>query len=528
MSRRRAELHPETGTSTLPPPVAVPEGRPDGRFLLLAVAVAILLRFPGLLWPLTPDEAGFLLVARAWEPEPNAMFGHYWVDRPPTVIPLFKAADMLGGPYMPRVFAAALAALLVVAAHRAGRLIGGASAARWATIATVALVSNPELYAWAAKGEMLGIPLVMASCWLALESLHRSRSWRRLALAAGAGMTATLAMGMKQNLVGGLVFGAVLLVASVVSRRLPRQEGAALAGAAVAGAALPVLAVVSWTVGNGVHLSTLWEMIYGFRADAFAVITQTDMQDALDRGATLAWLFTATGLAAIFCWFLYSFRKASLKKQAVTWAVGALLIVDILGVVLGGSYWTPYLLPLIPGAALCVALLVGAEDQRGQWMRRIVVLTSILTAVWVASFTIERITGATAPTAYHIGMAVSEAARPTDTILPLYGRADIVYASALKAPYRYLWSLPARVRDPELAHMRALLASPEGPTWVVEWNPINMWNIDRHGRLRAVLERHYVDVGQLCDHTIWRRIDAPRPPLPAIDCSQSWLEIQYG
>ncbi|MBA2445786.1 MAG: hypothetical protein H0V49_10710 [Nocardioidaceae bacterium] len=502
------------------------ERRSDIRFLLLAVAVCLVLRFPGFLWPLTPDEAGFLLVARNWTPEPLNPFGFYWVDRPPTLIGLYKAADMLGGSYMPRVFSAALAAVLVVAAHRTSRLIGGQSAARWATVATVALVSNPELSAWAGKGEMLAIPFVMVSCWLSLESLQRPHTWRGLALACGAGTTAVLALGMKQNLVGGLVFGAVVLASSRWSRRLSRPEALGLAGSALAGAALPIVAVGYWAARNGVHLSTLWEMNYAFRSDAFGVITQASMEAPLARAGELSWLFIETGLVAILAMFLVSLRRAALHHRSVTLAVLVMWLVDIIGVVLGGNYWTSYLIPVIPAAALSVALIAGAEGCQGRLMRVIVVVTSLLITYWLVSYTISRTIGDAGPTAYHAGLAIREVAQPDDTILPLYGRADIVEASGLRAPYRYLWSLPARTLDPQLAEMRAVLVSSEAPTWVVEWIPVNFWNIDQGGRLQTLLDTRYVDVGELCGATIWRLREAARPALPVIDCDETWLEIQ--
>lgn len=53
------------------------------RAVWLAAALAMLGRFCGLLWPMRPDEAGFLLVALAWDPQPDAPFHPYFVDRPP-------------------------------------------------------------------------------------------------------------------------------------------------------------------------------------------------------------------------------------------------------------------------------------------------------------------------------------------------------------------------------------------------------------------------------------------------------------
>ena len=60
--------------------------RADGRFVLGAVAALLLLYVPALLVPLLPDEAGYWLVARAWDPQPDNMFGFYWADRTPVLI----------------------------------------------------------------------------------------------------------------------------------------------------------------------------------------------------------------------------------------------------------------------------------------------------------------------------------------------------------------------------------------------------------------------------------------------------------
>jgi hypothetical protein len=80
--------------------------RPSPRVTVWIVAlVAILARYPGMIWPLRPDEAGFLLVARNWDPQPGSMFGTYWVDRHPLVIAVVKAAAAVGGPDLQRPLA---------------------------------------------------------------------------------------------------------------------------------------------------------------------------------------------------------------------------------------------------------------------------------------------------------------------------------------------------------------------------------------------------------------------------------------
>ena len=120
-----------------------------------AAVVAFLARFPSLLWPLRPDEAGFLMVARAWQPEPDSLYGRYWVDRPPPIIWLVQATDRIGGPYAHRLLGALACSLLVLAAAAAAREVAVRAGvldpaavrrlAGWVAVATAALVSNAEI-----------------------------------------------------------------------------------------------------------------------------------------------------------------------------------------------------------------------------------------------------------------------------------------------------------------------------------------------------------------------------------------------
>jgi len=129
---------------------------PDRRFLLAMVVLCVVLRFPALMWPLMPDEAGYFLVARGWDPQPGNMHGTYWVDRPPTLIAVFWVAHLLGSAYVPRAVVVALTVLMTVAAYRAGMLMFGPRAARWSAAASVALMCNPVLPTWATQGSTQG------------------------------------------------------------------------------------------------------------------------------------------------------------------------------------------------------------------------------------------------------------------------------------------------------------------------------------------------------------------------------------
>jgi hypothetical protein len=486
--------------------------------------VALLLRFQGFLWPLKPDESGFLLVSRDWHPRADSLYGFLFVDRPPVLIGLFRVSDLLGGAYAPRVAAALLVLALVYAAYRTGLLLGGVSAARWTAAAAVALSGQPDLEMWAAKSESLGVPFVMVSCWLSLEALHARPGRTRNLYAVGSGVAGGLAIGMKQNLIGGAVFGLVLLAVGLRTRRLTFKEARTVAGSAVAGFAVPLLVVVAWVVAKGVELHTLWYALYGFRGEAFAVIRQQSMAAPLQRLGGLLMLFVLTGLVLVLGWFIIRFRAAMAAHAEAAVAALVMVLVDLLGLILGGSYWTPYLTALFPGAIVAVAVMASSAVPSARRGMQIVVSACVASmVVYSLGWTVGHLQGRTAPTANYVGAAIKEAAEPGDTIVVLYGRSDVVLESGLGTAYEHLWSLPMRTLDPELDELRGVLAGDDAPTWVVAWSALNSWDIDHDGKLRALLEKDYVEVAELCDRHVLLRKGMTRPPLPTVDCHEPWL-----
>jgi hypothetical protein len=496
----------------------------DRRFLLGALGVALLLRFEGLLWPLKPDESGFLLVSRNWHPAADNMYGDYWVDRPPTLIALFRGSDLVGGPYAPRYVAAVLVLLLVYAGYRVGLVLGGQTVARWTAVAAVALSGQPDLEMWAAKSESLGVPFVLVSCWLSLEALYARPGRTRLLYAAASGLSGALAVGMKQNLVGGAVFGVVVLAMALRTRRLTFAEASRVAGAAIGGFGVPVLVVIAWALAAGVKLHTIWFTLYGFRGKAFSVITAGHMDAPMDRLHSLLILSVTTGIAVVLVWFLVGLRNGVKAHPEAAVAALVMLLIDIIGLLLSGSYWTPYLTALVPGVIVAVAITASTQEPRTRvGMQVAAALCAVSMVASTVTWTIRHFEGSIAPTAHYVGKAVAHAADPDDTIVVLYGRPDVVLASGLHASYEHLWSLPERTLDPKLDELRALIESPGGPTWVVAWSALNSWDIDHDGKLRALLDTTYVEVGEICGRHVLLRKGVTRRALPAVDCSKPWL-----
>jgi 4-amino-4-deoxy-L-arabinose transferase-like glycosyltransferase len=504
-----------------------------GRMVWAAAVVAFLARFPSLLWPLRPDEAGFLMVARAWQPEPDSLYGRYWVDRPPPIIWLVQATDRVAGPYAHRLVGALACSLLVLAAAAAAREVAVRAGvldpaavrrlAGWVAVATAALVCNAEIDPVAAKGELFGIPLVMASCWLALRAVRR--------VSAGdaflAGLLAMLAVGMKQSIVGGLVFGAVLLAGSLVARQVSPRDALRCAVAAAAGAAVPVAVVVAWAVGAGVRLQTLWYAVVTFRSDASHVLATYQSAGATNRIWVLLLIFVGTGMLLVVALFAVRLRSLLRHDPVPVVAIAVMLLVDLLGVALSGSFWTPYLFVPLPGLALALAALV-AHDHLDRVRHRLtpaavglVVVSSIVALVgWTGAWVVGRV-----PVEVRTGEAIAAAAWPGDRVLVYGGRADIQWATGTQSPYPYLWSLPMRTLDPGLDDLEEVLTGSNPPTWFVEATYITTWSELGTVAIQSSLIRKYEFVQTACGRYKVYHLNTVDPVEIDVDCSTPFRTI---
>jgi 4-amino-4-deoxy-L-arabinose transferase-like glycosyltransferase len=480
------------------------------RPVAIPAVLAVLARLPALTRPVRADEAGFLLVARAWDPQPDSMFGPYWVDRPPLLIAVFKGVDVAGGETALRVLGALVCGLVVVLAARVAGQVGGPRAVPWGAVVAAALLSNPMIDVVAVKGELLALPLLLGSILLTLLAVRRTSVW----LALSSGLVAGLALGLKQNLATGLVFAAVLLVASTLTGRLPTRDAVRIGLAGVAGAAVPVLGTVVWAAVEGVRMSTLWYAVYGFRSDAARVIADGSADAPQRRALLLLVIALATGLLPVLAGLVAHLRELWPDDPPVVAATVAVVGVDLVGVVAGGSFWQDYLTPLIPGAVLCTALLAGRESHGGRRMRWLVVGTTVSALLAMLFWLAWNVASRQEFDEVDTGKAIAVAAEPGDTLVVVGGRADLQDISGLGSPYPYLWSLPMRTRDPDFAELRVLLAGPRAPTWLVGWVAPDAWDDTGVPELEQVIEERYVEHGTGCDgHPVYLLRGEERPPV---------------
>ena len=98
-----------------------------------------------------------------------------------------------------------------------------------------------------------------------------------------------------------------------------------------------------------------------------------------------------------------------------------------------------------------------------------------------------------------------------DSAVVVLGAANVIRDPGLEAPYLYLWSLPARVRDADLATLNGLLESDRRPTWViVAKGSVDAWDLD-FTTAQQVLDADYDEVDKAGKFTIYRLVAATAP-----------------
>ena len=381
------------------------------RFVGLVAGVVALLRLITLVGPLHPDEAGYLLVAQGWRAGGPNLYGHYFVDRPPLLIALYRLAVLTGWPSMIRVLASISAVLFVVAAAWAAHQVVGDRGVRWAAVAAGALVTTPLLMAQEADGEIFAAPLVMVAVALTLAAVRR-RGGRSFVLAVGAGFAAGCAVMVKQNFVDAVVFAVTLLVVGLHQRWLTRVDRRTRSRRRRA----------RWDAGRGrrarlrrlVPGGAVGRVDSGVRLQANSSRRHRGPQPArahvacdrarrarcADRGA-------ATGGGAVL-----EAVRSRLRGSPVAWAVGVTVVFEVVAMASGGSYWSHYLLQLAPMLALAAGL--WADDAA-----RVRAAVAFVVASSVAATAVTVLSGATSShTGQVVGSWLSQFSRAPGTPRP--------------------------------------------------------------------------------------------------------------
>jgi len=474
-------------TATLAPTEPVGRWVAD-RWVVALVVGTVLLRIPRLTAPLGSDEGGFLLVAGQWHAGGTSLYGDYWVDRPPLLIALFDLAGHAGGTVPLRVLGCLFAVAAVWLSHRLARCFGGSTRRALAAPAvTAALLGTPLFGSFEVNGELLATPFVLGgllAAWSAYSRPGRRRdSMLRWAAAGAAGAAAVL---VKQNFVDVFVFVALLLLtARLVQARTTRAvvEGGL---AVLAGAGVVMVGVGLLAGARGTSVPGLWDALVVFRAQAGHLIARSASGATTRRLDRLPWILLVSGAAPLIALLLLKAARPPLQPVLV--AAAGLLGWELAAIFAGGSYWLHYLVGIVPGVALGVALLAPGPDLLGALTRRAVLWTAVTGLVTGFG---GLLTPPGQPASTAVGEWLARAAAPHDTATVLYGQPNVLEVAGLSSPYPELWSLPIRVRDPELSVLTAVLRGPQAPDWLLVHGSLAGWGLDPSRAEQALAVRYH-------------------------------------
>ena len=480
--------------------------------------LTVLVRLSLLRAPLSPDEAGFLMVADQWSPG-TSLYGDYWVDRPPGLIALFGVADAAGGQAALRLIGALAAGAAVLSAALLARHLAPSRRAAPALVAALvtAFVSNPLLDVTMVNGEILALPLLLTGIWLLLRAVAGPPGWRAAGLAGACGVGAA---SVKQNMVDVAVVAVVLVVALLARRR--RRDAAILAGTFTIGGLVVGAALLALASSRGTSFGGLWEAIVVFRGQASAVIATQASAATGERAARLALALLATGapatllLGARIRWARTSPRAA--QDPVLTWVTVVVLGWETLGIVAGGSYWLHYLVGLVPGLALVMCLSLGQPQRRRRprtaWQPTrprvgthphawTLLMAVASTVIGLGVLTLHPPARPQADQAVIDYLTTHRA--PGDAGVTAFGNPALLQQAGLSSPYPHLWSLPVRVQDPTLTEFADLLADANRPTWIIMSGvSLATWGVDA-SIAEPLLADHYKTRFTSGDLTVLRR-----------------------
>jgi hypothetical protein len=305
-------------------------------------------------------------------------------------------------------------------------------------------------------------------------------------------------MSIKQNMFD-VGIAAAASIGWMLWNRHWRTAGTA-AAAFAAGAVVMLVVMLGWAALHGTTVPGLWDAVVKFRAAAARVIaaSATDTNEFRAQGLVLAFLVSgALGiLAAAVLPPLHGRRKPQVEEPAHPDHPHADLVVlaaavaawEAFSVVAGGSYWLHYLIGTVPGLVLVAAVSIRYRPDRLRFTWHALAYSAVLAVAGTA--VVAPVIGDPTPST-EVGDFLQHRAKPGDTGVVAFGYATLLHDAGLTSPYPHLWSLPVRVRDPELARLTRILRGPDAPTWmVVLGDSTSTWGVDGTTADQAIDERY--------------------------------------
>ena len=439
--------------------------------------------------PMIHDEGGYALAARGWFEGTGTLYDDLWISRPQGIFVIYGITMKTFGYGVAafRAMAWIFATFTVLAIWLYGRRWSSARIATLSALLGTVLLGSPTLEGYTANAEIFsGMPAAFAAFWLLRQA---QTGWSRRGL-IGIGMLVGLSTVLKPSGItmwlAAIAF-VILFGAEPVRERLQRCGWLSL-GVAIIGT---ITLIHGWTLG--------WSNFF------YATITyRFVLQSSLSYG----WLHNLRQIgrmlinaaeffliiALVWLFRIRLFRRRVRPRASTTPATsrarwlhtrtenpGGLLLrlwiaAAVLGVFMGGDYWTHYLILVVPPVSLWLALSLDAIAlaligwRRGLAMFMFVALLVLPYAVAVdgTAGIYERLYRHPGyPAQAEVARYVREHTEPNQTIYVAFDQASIYYLADRKPAYRHLYDQELTALPDSYADIIALLNSDQRPVYII-------------------------------------------------------------
>lgn len=462
----------------------------DVLWLLVAILLSLAARIPFLNIPMIHDEGGYAYAARGWIEGTGHLYDDLWISRPQGIFVIYGLIfEFLGtGVLALRFTAWIFAALTVLAVWFIGRRWTAPRIANLAAVLTAILISWPNFEGFTANAEVfMGLPAAFAALWLLRMAQGRWSAWQLV----GVGILTGLSTVLKPSGVV-MVFVAwafIWMVSEESSRARLRRCGWVLLGMGIVGV---ITLVHGYVLGWDDFIYAT--VTYRLTLQSGANIT---FEGHLRSIGTLA--FTSAPLLGILL-LIWAFRtrfpvrpvepvvprRARMRVWRPRWmrrphGAGGLLISlwsigAVLGIAMGGDWWSHYMIQIVPPLSLWVAWNVdGIVHALASWrkplavaMMSILVLLPYGVIVDGTDGMLTRLYGHPGyPAQDDVARYIREHSEPDDTIYVAFDQAAIYYLADRKPAYRHLYDQELRALPESYADIIGIISGPNRPLYIV-------------------------------------------------------------
>lgn len=461
-------------------------------WLVIALILGVAVRVFFFELPMIHDEGGYALAARGWFEGTGTLYDDIWISRPQGIFVVYGVTmkTMGYGVAAFRAMAWIFVTLTIVAVWLYARRWTSPSTALLAVFVCTLLIGSPSLEGYTANAEVFaGMPAAFAAFWLLRQA---QTNWTQAGL-IGIGVLIGISTILKPS---GVTLWPAALAFLALTTTDPWRDRAKRGGWITAG--LVIAGVV--TLIHGWYL--------GFEDFFYATfLYRFQMQSALSVGIehtlrAVGWMFVNAIEFFMLIALVWVFRlrlplvpvlAQAQKSDGPLWWLpqwirrlrsndpgGLLLVLWIaaaaFGVVMGGDYWTHYLLLAVPPVALWLARAIhNIGHALVGWRQKLALAMFALLLILPYGVALDGTDTVYQRLYRHPGYpAQTEVARyirlnttSNQTIYVAFDQASIYYLADRKPAYRHLYDQELKALPDSYADIISILNSDQRPVYIV-------------------------------------------------------------